>query len=149
MLNPPQNLNVQPKLWCFIFVHQFWFLLYVWSQNAFVRLGNPRKNKLSPRLNLWHAMHSNTRNQKCSKFSFLCEIVLSVVFKYRKYIILIQHFVSYEKALKRHLQPQCFARRGRHLRLHVNSVFRSSEFNPSEFSGIRSQDIAKSPNNIV
>ena len=38
--------------------------------------------------------------------------------------------------LKRHLQPQCFARCGRHFRLHVNSVFRSSEFNPSEFSGI-------------
>ena len=62
-----------------------------------------------------------------------------------------KHYLIFHRSatLKKHLQPQCFARRGRHFRLHGNSVFRSSEFDPSKFSGIRSQNIAKSPNNIV
>ena len=71
----------------------------VWSQKVFVRVRNPRKNRLLPRSRLWHAIHSKRRNKKCWKFNFLCEIVLSFEFEYRKYIISIQHFISYEKTL--------------------------------------------------
>ena len=94
MLYPPQKLNILPKLWCFVFFTQFWFLTNVWSQNALVRVGNPRKMNYNPDWD-YGIQYTETQETKMLQVQFFCEIVLSVVFKYLQYIILIQHFVSY------------------------------------------------------